>query len=252
MNVMAATPLDRRSLTIAVVAHGLVLGGILFYHPTLDEAESVAPLFARIVSHENLVESESRPEPPKPEPPKPQPKPQPEPPKPQPRPEPLPTPPVIATPTPAPAPMVVPPKPEPEPPKPEPKPVAEPTPPTPPAMLQVAAAPVKAATPVIEGNKDDVRRYLAAIMRQLNRHKFYPAALKKAKTEGKVVLQFTLNPAGEVTASRVQAGSGHAELDQAALQMLLRANPLPAIPAYMNRNSLTLSIPVEYSLITDR
>ena len=89
-------------------------------------------------------------------------------------------------------------------------------------------------------------------MRQLNRHKFYPAALKKAKTEGKVVLQFTLNQAGEVTASRLQAGSSHAELDQAALQMLLRANPLPANPAYMNRNSLTLSIPVEYSLITDR
>ena len=57
---------------------------------------------------------------------------------------------------------------------------------------------------------------------------------------------------GRLLASGVKQTSGHAELDRAAMDMLARANPLPAIPEFMNRDELALAIPVEYSLITDR
>jgi len=101
-------------------------------------------------------------------------------------------------------------------------------------------------------NDDEFRRYIASIMRQLHRHKTYPRELKKARIEGTVVLQFTIDRDGRLLASNVKQGSGHDELDRSAMEMLTRANPLPAIPDFMNRDELALAIPVEYSLITDR
>jgi protein TonB len=104
----------------------------------------------------------------------------------------------------------------------------------------------------LPGNPDAVRNYINAVMRQLHRHKTYPRELKKAKVEGTVVLEFTIDRDGRLCASSVQRSSGSPELDRAALDMLARADPLPAIPDFMNRDELALAIPVEYSLITDR
>ncbi len=115
------------------------------------------------------------------------------------------------------------------------------------------ASPVARAAPAsLAGSPDELRRYLAAIMRQLNRYKTYPRALKKARVEGTVVLEFTIDRDGRLLASAVKQGSGSTELDLAAMEMLARANPLPAIPDFMQRDELALAIPVEYSLITDR
>ena len=102
------------------------------------------------------------------------------------------------------------------------------------------------------GSPSDNRAYFASLLQRLERFKVYPAALRKEKIEGRVVLKFTIDAQGAVVAAAIQDSSGHTALDRAAEEMLARAAPLPAIPASMGKTSLTLSVPVEYSLLTER
>lgn len=98
----------------------------------------------------------------------------------------------------------------------------------------------------------DNAHYFGEIMAWLAHYKRYPAKLKKNKIEGVVSLQFKIDRNGYLLSSEIKKSSGHSALDRAALEMLTNASPLPAMPHWMKRDTLTLVIPVEYSLITNR
>ena len=98
------------------------------------------------------------------------------------------------------------------------------------------------------GNPQD---YFSLLIAWLNQHKDYPPTVKKKKQQGTVVLAFSIDRSGTVLTSRVQESSGYPLLDQAALDMLARANPLPAMPDSMPRKRLRLAVPIEYSLIME-
>ncbi|HEX5277804.1 MAG TPA: energy transducer TonB, partial [Fluviicoccus sp.] len=100
------------------------------------------------------------------------------------------------------------------------------------------------------GSRHARHPYFGKLKAWLNAHKTYPAALKKAKTQGTVLLTFTIGRSGELLSSRIVTGSGEPGLDQAALDMLQRASPMPPLPDELGLDKLTLTIPVEYSLIT--
>lgn len=100
------------------------------------------------------------------------------------------------------------------------------------------------------GRKGDVQGYFAHLMAWLNQHKHYPTELKKEKTQGIVVIKFTMGSNGEVLRSDIKTSSGSTTLDEAALSMLSEASPLPPIPEAMKRSQLTLAIPIDYSLRT--
>ena len=95
------------------------------------------------------------------------------------------------------------------------------------------------------------KRYIAALMRHLKRYKQYPASLKKNHIEGKPVIRFSINKSGQVTSVEVKRRSQSAELDQTAMDVFRRASPLPKIPSELERETLTMSLPIAYSLIND-
>jgi protein TonB len=93
-----------------------------------------------------------------------------------------------------------------------------------------------------------MKRYIGKLMRHLNQFKHYPANEKKERIEGTPVVRFRVNAKGELALAEVKKRSGSKALDNAAIALFNRANPFPKIPKSMSRNSLTMSLPVEYSL----
>ncbi|WP_226663507.1 energy transducer TonB [Microbulbifer aggregans] len=131
----------------------------------------------------------------------------------------------------------------------EPAPQVEKKPEPKPASVRATGRHNHASAGATAGN---AKTYFSALMAWLNRFKDYPAALKKEKIQGVVTVEFTIAKNGDITKAAIKKSSGHPELDAAAMSMLQNASPVPPIPESMNRETIKLVIPVEYSLITNR
>jgi periplasmic protein TonB len=59
---------------------------------------------------------------------------------------------------------------------------------------------------------------------------------------------FTIDPSGQVISSRVTRSSGNPLLDQAALDMLSRASPVPAPPREIAKPRMPVTVPVVFDL----
>ncbi|HET6377304.1 MAG TPA: TonB family protein [Methylocella sp.] len=81
-----------------------------------------------------------------------------------------------------------------------------------------------------------------ALMAHLNRHKRYHTALQHRSAE--VSVSFTLDRSGRVVDFHVKRSSGHPAIDEAALSMMKRANPVPAPPPAVADEGLTFEVPV--------
>lgn len=93
-----------------------------------------------------------------------------------------------------------------------------------------------------------VADYYSVLMAHLQRKKRYPSEARQARQQGIVTVRFTVNRDGAVTASSIKRSSGHDLLDQATLDLMQRVSPLPPIPREMQRDSLTIALPIDYAL----
>lgn len=68
----------------------------------------------------------------------------------------------------------------------------------------------------------------------------------KGGATGTVIVSFTLDRDGRVTTRSISHSSGSSVLDNAALQLISRANPLPRFPAAMPQETVTFTVPIRY------
>ena len=79
----------------------------------------------------------------------------------------------------------------------------------------------------------------------IQQHKFYPAAA--GGREGRAIVRMRIDRAGNVRYYAIEQSSGMVALDDAALDMIRRANPVPAVPAnYPAGNLVEFLIPISF------
>ncbi|MDR1083539.1 MAG: energy transducer TonB [Deltaproteobacteria bacterium] len=89
--------------------------------------------------------------------------------------------------------------------------------------------------------------YVSKVRLRLDRKKKYPSEAAARNLKGIVEINFTISQDGQVTRPRIVQGSGHSSLDDEVMALVRRVSPLPPIPAEINRTSLNLTVPVQFS-----
>ncbi len=85
-------------------------------------------------------------------------------------------------------------------------------------------------------------------MRRLHETLRYPPAAREAEQQGVASVTFTMTREGHVLAASLARSSGDPALDTEAVAMIRRADPLPEPPPEVAGATLTLNVPVRFSL----
>ncbi|MDO9532193.1 MAG: TonB family protein [Deltaproteobacteria bacterium] len=93
--------------------------------------------------------------------------------------------------------------------------------------------------------------YLKEVRRLLEKHKDYPWMARRRNIQGVVAVVFTIGCGGQIMAARVSRSSGQDLLDEAAQNTIRRVGKLPPFPAELNRQQLTVEVPLAFRLSND-
>lgn len=97
-----------------------------------------------------------------------------------------------------------------------------------------------------DGGRADASDFAGRVLAHLHRYKRYPSAAARRRLSGVVTVRFSIGKAGDLRAVALAGGSGAPLLDDAAVAMVRRASPFPAIPDGLQRNSMSFTVPVRY------
>ena len=213
--------------TVVVCAHAALIGGYLFLHPPIQEiGDDASVITVELAPIDSVADASRRDVAPGPEDTVEQ--------KPVPHVEKVPDQPTIE-PTPPPLlatkPDVVPPEPK------------------PPRQTEEEQPPAPRTTARVQGGAPRVEpTWEAVLVKHLQEYKRYPGAAQARGEQGVVVLGFSVNRDGHVLTHRIVRSSGYAELDREVMEMIERAQPLPAFPHSMTQATLDLTVPIRFSL----
>ncbi|MGA8652553.1 MAG: TonB family protein [Xanthobacteraceae bacterium] len=119
----------------------------------------------------------------------------------------------------------------------------------PPEKVEVSPPPAPITAQQVKGGAPRVEQsWQTSLLRQLQRFKRYPATAQSRKEEGVVLLSFSLDRSGHVLAHSITHSSGHADLDNEVMAMIMRAEPLPPFPDSMKQPRIDLTVPIRFSL----
>lgn len=123
---------------------------------------------------------------------------------------------------------------------------------TPPPVTAIVAppraVPQAPPAPTGQGLSEGRESYFGKLLAQLNRYKRYPVAARKARVTGVVMLHFVMDAQGRVQSFSIAKSSGHPALDEEALALIQRAQPMPPLPADFPTKTLDAVVPVEFFL----
>ncbi|GAN87285.1 energy transducer TonB [Komagataeibacter intermedius] len=112
----------------------------------------------------------------------------------------------------------------------------------PPAPTQAAPAPGASSS---KASHDPVT-WQGALLAQLEKFKRYPSDAMADHQEGVPTVTFSMDRKGHVLSVTLASSSGHALLDQEAVALPRRAQPLPIPPDSVAGDPITLTVPVEF------
>lgn len=119
-------------------------------------------------------------------------------------------------------------------------------PPAAPEPAQRAAAPMPGAS--VEPPSNTLPTWKGLLFRHLQRHKRYPEEARRARQQGVSYVRFTMSRDGRVLSARLERSAGFAGLDQAALDWLQRAQPLPPLPMDQPGESIEIIVPFQFMM----
>lgn len=90
--------------------------------------------------------------------------------------------------------------------------------------------------------------YRSILAAHLLRFKQYPEVARAKGEQGTTSLTITVTRNGRVTSSRLARSSGFASLDQATMELIQRAQPLPSFPPEMREPSQTYTVPFGFTI----
>jgi periplasmic protein TonB len=146
------------------------------------------------------------------------------------------------------------PKPKPEP-EPEPEVVQKPTQPTVQQQAAKAAAPVQPSAAPAAPSAADVARVTNAkatweglLQAHLQKFQKYPRSAQRRNVEGTAWIRFRMDRDGKLLSYTILRTWEDDVLDEAALAMLERAAPLPALPDDVPGSSIEIDVPANFNL----
>ncbi len=117
---------------------------------------------------------------------------------------------------------------------------------TPPAP-QTTALPVRTAPPA-PAPSSAATTWQGLLLGQLNKAKRYPVLAQSRRQQGAPWIRFVIDRDGRVLSSRLERSSGFSVLDQEAVALPRRAQPLPRPPVDVPGQAIELVVPVEFFL----
>ena len=88
----------------------------------------------------------------------------------------------------------------------------------------------------------DADARLQAILNRIRRHQHYPVVARESGAEGAATVSFRVLPDGRLRGLRIKKTSGNAHLDNASLEAVRKAAPLPWLDK-------TLVLTIRYTLL---
>lgn len=113
-------------------------------------------------------------------------------------------------------------------------------------LEQAKVGPANAA-PVLGTGRSDARVRAAwqkRLVVHLDRNKRYPRS--ESSKSATVLVSFSIDRTGSLVTANVHQSSGDAAFDRAALEMMKRADPVPAPPPALADDGLTFTVPVVF------